>query len=109
MARNKHRATIEETNTIIKLMKEMFSKQIDESAGVSLFFEYLQEMLPKIYLRPGSVIDASRYSFAKVDQALANIGFEFRQDIEDKFHYFNNETSISIYLNPYNRKITFTP
>lgn len=109
MVQNKHRATIQETNAVIKMMKEMYSTQIDESAGVSLFFEYLQEILPKIYLRPNSVIDASRYSFAKIDQALINIGFEFRQDIDDKFHYFNDETSISIYLNPYNRKITFTP
>jgi hypothetical protein len=90
-------------------MREMLDVQIEESAGVSNFFERFREQLPEVYLRPNSVIDASRYSMNKIESALVDIGFEFRKEMEKKFHYFNSETSISVYLNPTNRKITFTP
>lgn len=109
MKHAKHINIVKETEDIVKMMKEAYSTQIDESAGVSLFFDALRNELPKIYLRPSSVIDAGRYSFSKVDQSLTNIGYYFRQELEDKFHYFNSDTSISVYLNPYNKKITFTP
>jgi hypothetical protein len=109
MKKTKNNDIIESTNQIIKLMREMLDTQIEESAGVSNFFENLREKLPQIYLRPNSVIDAGRYSMNKIESALADIGFEFRKEMEDKFHYFNGDTSISVYLNPTNRKITFTP
>jgi hypothetical protein len=49
------------------------------------------------------------YPQQKIETALNELGFEFRQEMEGKLHFFNDETNISVYLNPVNRKITMTP
>ena len=45
----------------------------------------------------------------KIENALEQLGYEFRKDAEGKLHYFNKETSVSLYLNPSNKKISLTP
>lgn len=104
-----HTALVNETNRIIRMMREMYDEQLEEAAGVTTFFNSFQEQLPKVYLRPNNIIDAGYYSMNRIESAFSNMGFEFRKDMEGKFHYFNDETSVSVYLNPRNKRITFTP
>lgn len=100
---------IKETEEMIKMMERGFQEIFGESRGTSLFFSTLRKKLKKIYLRPNNVIDTSFYSQQKIETALTELGFEFRQEMESKLHFFNDETNVSVYLNPLNRKLTMTP
>lgn len=99
---------VKETDHLLKMMRESMSYQLQEG-GIDDIFSSLQDKLSKIYLRPNNVIDAGSYSRNKIEDTLSDLGYEFRKEMEGKFHYFNKETSISLYLNPLNRKITLTP
>lgn len=109
MRTRKYHTIIDETEHLLKMMRENFSKNIQEVGGVEPIFTSIQAKLKNIYLRPNNIIDAGRYSQAKIDGSLFELGYEFRKEIEGKLHYFNKTTSVSLYLNPKNRKITLTP
>lgn len=94
---------------IIRVNKIMRNEYLEEGEGVENIFQQLQSSLPNIYLRPNNVIDLSRYSQAKIENVFDELGFEFRKSEEEKLHYFNPDTSVSIYLNAQNRKLTFVP
>jgi hypothetical protein len=100
---------LEDTRHIINIMREEYSSQIREGEGASEIFEKIQGILPNVYLRPNNIIDLSRYSKIKIEDAFKEMGFEFRKEMEGKLHYFNSDTSISIYLDPQNRKLTLVP
>ncbi len=108
MKYNSYHKIVKDTDHLLKMMRENLSKTIQEG-GVDVIFSSIQEKLKNIYLRPNNIIDAGRYSQSKIDQALYDLGYEFRKEIEDKLHYFNKTSSVSLYLNPKNRKITLTP
>jgi hypothetical protein len=44
-----------------------------------------------------------------IEDSFKDLGYEFRKEIDGKLHYFNTDTSVSLYLNPTNKKITLTP
>lgn len=100
---------IKETEEMIRMMKDGFQEIFGESRGTSMFFSKFRKKLKKTYLRPNNVIDAGFYSQQKIETALNELGFEFRKEVEDKLHFFNDETNISVYLNPVNKKLTMTP
>lgn len=100
---------LKEIEYVSKMIREELSSTVKEGAGASRIFQELEEKLPEVYLRPNNVIDAGRYSMAKIEAILDELGYSFRKEIDDKLHYFNEETSVSIYLNPINRKITLVP
>ena len=97
---------LKETQSIKKIMQKEY---LDEGEGIEGIFQQFQSVLPNIYLRPNNVIDMSRYSQDKLDKVFTDLGFEFRKSEEGKLHYFNPETSISVYLNSQNRKLTLVP
>lgn len=100
---------LKEIEYVSKMIREELSSTVKEGAGTSRIFQELEEKLPEIYLRPNNVIDAARYSMSKIEEVLDELGYSFRKEMDDKLHYFNEETSISIYLNPINKKITLVP
>lgn len=100
---------IKETEELMEMIKTNFQLTLAESRGASIFFRRLRRKLSKVYFRPNNVIDAGTYSTQKIENTLYSMGFEFRQELEDKLHYFNNDTNVSVYLNPTNRKLTMTP
>lgn len=104
-----NRNTIKETEYLIGLIREEFDTRLKEGSGAQVLFDSLQKILEKIYLRPNNVIDTSLYSKQKIESALNQLGFEFKKDVEDKLHYYNNETSVSVYLNPVNKKLSLMP
>lgn len=91
------------------MIQEEFETKLKEGLGAQILFDSLQKILEKIYLRPNNVIDTSLYSKQKIESALNQLGFEFKKDVEDKLHYYNNETSVSVYLNPVNKKLSLMP
>ena len=106
---NLNRDTIKETDYLIGMIKEEFETILKEGSGAQILFDSLQKILEKIYLRPNNIIDTSLYSRKKIESALNQLGFQFKKDVEDKLHFYNNETSVSVYLNPTNKKISLMP
>lgn len=104
-----NRNLIKETDYLIGMIQEEFETKLKEGLGAQILFDSLQKILEKIYLRPNNVIDTSLYSKQKIESALNQLGFEFKKDVEDKLHYYNNETSVSVYLNPVNKKLSLMP
>jgi hypothetical protein len=100
---------LEEIEYVSKMIRKEIAFSVKEGAGSSRIFQSLQKEIPKIYFRPNNIIDAGRYSVEKIENALEQLGYEFRKDAEGKLHYFNKETSVSLYLNPSNKKISLTP
>ena len=72
-------------------------------------FNFINGNSDLVWVRPNNIIDLSRYSKIKIEDAFKEMGFEFRKEMEGKLHYFNSDTSISIYLDPQNRKLTLVP
>ena len=103
---NLNRNTIKETDYLIGMIKEEFETRLKEGSDAQIVFDSLQKILEKIYLRPNNVIDTSLYSRRKIESALNQLGFELKKEVEDKLHFYNNETSVSVYLNPTNKKIS---
>jgi len=98
-----------ETDYLIGMIKEEFNSNLKEGLGAQILFDSLKTVLRKIYLRPNNVIDTSLHSERKIESALNKIGFQFKQEIDDKLHFFNPETSVSVYLNPRNRRLYLMP
>lgn len=105
----KNRNILDETSEILQIMGKYFRSNISESKGTVIIFNKLKNSLEQIYLRPNNIIDTSFYSQAKIEDALENNGFQFRQELEGKYHFFNDETNTSVYLNPVNKKLSMTP
>lgn len=100
---------IKETDYLIGMIKEELVSDLKEGSGAQILFDPLQKILRKIYLRPNNVIDTSLYSKNKIESALNRLGFEFKKEVEDKLHFFNPDTSVSVYLNPMNRRLSLMP
>lgn len=104
-----NRDIIKETDYLIDMIKEEFNANLKEGQGAQILFDSLQKILEKIYLRPNNIIDTSLYSKNKIESALNQLGFEFKKEVEDKLHFFNPDTSVSVYLNPINKRLSLMP
>jgi len=99
-----------ETNEVIGLMSKAYKLGLFENSGAERVFEPLSKRLDKVRLRPNNIIDAGAHSMTNVIDGLNDIGYEFKKENDDgKLHYFSEETRISLYLNPVNRKISLIP
>lgn len=107
--RRKLLSILKETQSIIKIMREEYASPLKEGEGIDGIFSDIQEILPDVYLRPNNIIDLSRYSQRKIEDTFTEMGFEFRKEMEGKLHYFNSTTSVSVYLNPQNKKLSLVP
>lgn len=100
---------IKETDYLIGMIKEEFETNLKEGSGAQILFDSLQKILSKIYLRPNNIIDTSLYRKNKIEDALNQLGFQFKKEVEDKLHFYNADTSVSVYLNPTNRRLSLMP
>lgn len=99
-----------ETNDVLRLMSKEYKLGLFENSGAQRVFEPLSNVLQKVRLRPNNIIDAGAHSMTNVIDGLNKIGYEFKKENDDgKLHYFSDETKISLYLNPVNRKISLIP
>jgi hypothetical protein len=103
------REILNEMEYLRKMIDEELESFVKEGSGANRIFQELEEKMPKIYLRPNNIIDLSKYSMTNIEDSFKDLGYEFRKEIDGKLHYFNTDTSVSLYLNPTNKKITLTP
>lgn len=99
---------IEETNLLIRQMREYFSV-VKEGEGIDNLFDELNQVLPKITMLPNNTINANKYKEHEIVDALRSIGFDYKKPIGIKLHFFNKKTSISVYLSQNTRYITLQP
>ena len=99
---------IEETNLLIRQMRESFSV-VKEGEGIDNLFDELNQVLPKITMLPNNTINANKYKEHEIVDALRSIGFDYKKPMGIKLHFFNKKTSISVYLSQNTRYITLQP
>lgn len=96
------------TNRVIQKILEHRSS-IKEGTGFNSIFEELKKQLSDISMLPDNMIDASMYKEHEIVDALKKIGYAYRKPMGGKLHFFNKETSISVYLIQSSGKITLLP
>lgn len=108
MKTNKYDRLIEETDSILKSLKEQF-KVVSEGEGIDNIFNDLKVKLPNITMLPNNTINASKYQEHQIVDVLKTLGYEYKKPMGNKLHFFNKKTSISIYIGQQNRYITLQP
>lgn len=98
----------EVTNKIVKMILEK-NDSIDEGTGFDSIFEELKKKLSDVSMLPDNVIDASMYKEHEIIDALKQIGYIYKKPMGGKLHFFNKDTSISLYLIQNSGKITLLP
>lgn len=98
----------EVTNKIVKMILEK-TDSIDEGTGFDSIFEELKKKLSDVSMLPDNVIDASMYKEHEIIDALKQIGYIYKKPMGGKLHFFNKDTSISLYLIQNSGKITVLP
>ena len=109
MKKKKNTSIIDEiTKRVIKKILEHRSS-IKEGTGFDSIFEELKKKLSDVSMLPDNVIDASMYKEHEIVDALKEIGYTYKKPMGGKLHFFNKETSISVYLIQSSGKITLLP
>lgn len=81
----------------------------NEGTGFDSIFEELKKKLDKIEMLPDNAIDAGMYKEHEITNALKEIGYMYKKPMGAKLHFFNKNTSISVYVVQSSRKITLLP
>lgn len=105
---DKYDSLIEETNSLLKYMKENFNV-VTEGDGIDNLFNDLKGKLPNISMLPNNTINAGKYQEHQIVDVLKTLGYEYKKPMGNKLHFFNKKTSISIYIGQQNRYITLQP
>lgn len=105
---DKYGSLIEETNSLLKYMKENFNV-VTEGEGIDNLFNDLKGKLPNISMLPNNTINAGKYQEHQIVDVLKTLGYEYKKPMGNKLHFFNKKTSISIYIGQQNRYITLQP
>jgi hypothetical protein len=96
------------THRVVKKILE-YKKTIKEGTGFDSIFEELKKKLSDVSMLPDNVIDASMYKEHEIVDALKEIGYTYKKPMGGKLHFFNKETSISVYLIQSSGKLTLLP
>jgi hypothetical protein len=96
------------TNQMIHFILESDDPMI-EGSGFDSIFEELKKKLSDVSMLPDNVIDASMYKEHEIIDALKKIGYVYKKPMGGKLHFFNKDTSISLYLIQNSGKITLLP
>ena len=104
--------------TIKKLVSEVLDtlvnkileeNNVSEGTGFDAIFEDLKKKLEKISMLPDNIIDASQYKEHEIVQNLKLLGYEYKKPINNKLHFFNKKTSVSLYLKQNDLTISLLP
>lgn len=108
MSKNKYNMLVEEiTNRVMeKLMEKL---EVSEGNGFDTIFQELKGELEKISILPDNKIDASYYTEKQIVDVLKNMGYEYKKAMGNKLHFFNKETSISLYVTQPKNVISLVP
>ena len=105
---NKKTIIEEITNRVIQKILEQITS-VKEGTGFEGIFEELKKKLSDISMLPDNIIDASMYKEHEIVDALKKIGYIYKKPMGGKLHFFNKETSISVYLIQSSGKLTLLP
>lgn len=108
MSKIKYNMLVEEiTNRVMeKLMEKL---EVSEGSGFDTIFQELKSKLEKITILPDNKIDSSYYTEKQIVDVLKNMGYEYKKAMGNKLHFFNKETSISLYVTQPNNIISLIP
>lgn len=95
------------TNEVMKRLLEKL--EVSEGNGFDNIFQDLRKDLEKIEILPDSKIDGSYYTEKQITDVLKNNGYEYKKALGNKLHFFNKETSISLYVTQPKNIISLTP
>ena len=98
----------EVTKRLVRKLMEN-SSITNEGTGFDAIFEDLKAKLDKIEMLPDNAIDAGMYKEHEITNALKDIGYIYKKPMGGKLHFFNKNTSISVYVVQSSRKITLLP
>ena len=98
-------------DTVTKHIAENITNKIivSEGNGFDAIFEELKKKLDKISMLPDNVIDASQYKAHEIVQSIKSLGYEYKRPINNKLHFFNKKSSISLYLKKNDLTISLLP
>lgn len=96
------------TNKVVKKIMEK-TLSMKEGTGFDGIFEELKKKLSDVSMLPDNIIDASMYKEHEIVDALKEIGYVYKKPMGGKLHFFNKDTSISLYLIQSSGKITLLP
>lgn len=106
------RDIINETEYLIgEIKKELHkdSMMVAEGSGADAIFIEIQSKLPRVSMGESGKITAAAYPEASIVKVLKELGYFYKKPMGPKLHFFNKETSISLYLNQQTRIITLVP
>lgn len=108
MSKNKYNMLVEDiTNRVMeKLMEKL---EVSEGNGFDTIFQELKGEIEKISILPDNKIDASYYTEKQIVDVLKNMGYEYKKAMGNKLHFFNKETSISLYVTQPKNVISLVP
>jgi hypothetical protein len=95
------------TNEVMKRLLEKL--EVSEGNGFDNIFQELKKNLEKIEILPDSKIDASYYTEKQITDVLKKSGYEYKKAFGNKMHFFNKQTSISLYIEQPKNIISLTP
>ena len=108
MKKNTKKILVEKiSNMIVKNILE--TMDVLEGTGFDSIFEELKTKLNNITILPDNIIDAGAYKENEIINVLKSMGHQYKKPISGKLHFFNNKTSISLYLIQNDLKITMIP
>jgi hypothetical protein len=80
---------------MLKLMERL---EVSEGTGFETIFDELKSEMENISILPDNKIDLTKYEEKAIIESLKKMGYEYKKAIGNKLHFFNKETSISLYL-----------
>jgi len=108
MKNDKYKQLVESiTNEVMKRLMEKL--EVSEGSGFDNIFNELKKTLQNIEILPDSKIDASYYTEKQVTDALKKLGYEYKKAFGNNLHFFNKQTSISLYVMQPKNTISLTP
>lgn len=108
MKKNEYNTLVEAiTNEVMKRILEKL--EVSEGNGFDTIFQDLKKELGKISMLPDSKIDASFYTEKQIIDALKTMGYIYKKAVGNKLHFFNKDTSISLYVTQPKNVISLIP
>lgn len=108
MIKNQYNKLVEDiTNRVMKRLMERI--EMTEGDGFENIFDELKTEIENIEMLPDNKIDATKYDEKAIIESLKKLGYEYKKAIGNKLHFFNKETSVSLYLIQGKKIITLIP
>lgn len=97
MKNNKYNKLVEDITS--RVMKRLIERlEMTEGDGFENIFDELKTEMENIEMLPDNKIDATKYDEKAIIEALKKLGYSYKKAVGNKLHFFNKETSVSLYI-----------